>query len=71
MSRRGNLRFSNLKVIAAERSVAHQPFLTVKLGALDDNADLEPEMHVYVSSAPAWHEINDGLPKFAQMPPTG
>ena len=36
-----------------------------------DNADLEPELHVYVSSAPAWHAINDDLPKFPQMPPEG
>ena len=50
---------------------AHEPFLTVKLGALDDNADLRPEMHIYVASAPAWHGINDDLPKFPQMPPAG
>ncbi|WP_281858237.1 GFA family protein [Litoreibacter halocynthiae] len=50
---------------------AHEPFFALKLGALDDNSDLEPEMHIYVSSAPKWHGINDDLPKFPQMPPSG
>ena len=50
---------------------AHEPFLAVKIGGLDDNADLKPEMHIYVASAPAWHAINDDLPKFPQMPPAG
>ena len=48
---------------------AHEPFTPVKLGALDDTADLAPGMHIYVASAPAWHSIPDGLPAFAGMPP--
>lgn len=30
----------------------HAPFLTVKLGALDHNADLMPALHLYTASAP-------------------
>ncbi len=48
---------------------AHEPFLTVKLGALDDNSDLAPGIHIYVASAPSWHAIDHRLPCFAKMPP--
>ncbi len=48
---------------------AHEPFTPVKLGALDDNADLSPGMHIYVASAPSWHAIEDGVPTFPKMPP--
>lgn len=48
---------------------ADAPFITVKLGALDERADLSPQMHVYVASAPRWHAIPDGLPAFPKMPP--
>jgi hypothetical protein len=47
----------------------HAPILTIKLGALHDNADLAPQMHAYVSSAPKWHPIADDLPAFPKMPP--
>ena len=47
----------------------HEPFITVKLGALDDASDLAPAMHIYVSSAPPWHAIPEGLPSFPKMPP--
>ena len=49
---------------------AHEPFLPIKLGALDENEDLTPVMHIYVKSAPDWHSLNDDLPKFAKMPPS-
>src|SRR5277367_6344833 len=48
---------------------AHQPFTPVKLGALDDSADLAPGMHIYVASAPRWQAIPEGLPAFPRMPP--
>jgi hypothetical protein len=47
----------------------NEPFITVKLGALDDNSDLAPQMHVYTDSAPLWHVIPDDLPAFPKMPP--
>ena len=50
---------------------AHEPFLTVKVGAFDEVADLAPQLQVYVSSAPAWHPVYKALPSFAQMPPRG
>ena len=48
---------------------AHEPFVPVKLGALDDSSDLTPNMHLYVSSAAPWHLMHEGLPRFPQMPP--
>jgi hypothetical protein len=46
------------------------PFTPVKLGALDDNSDLTPSLHLYAASAPAWHLMHPGLPTFPKMPPT-
>jgi hypothetical protein len=48
---------------------AHEPFMPIKLGALDNNAELVAGMHIYVASAPRWHVIEDGVPTFAKMPP--
>lgn len=48
---------------------SHAPYLTIKLGALDDNTDLSPGLHLYVASAPPWHLMHEGLPTFAGMPP--
>ena len=47
------------------------PFITVKIGALDDSSDFTPALHVYAASAPAWHPMDDGLPRFEKMPPAG
>jgi hypothetical protein len=47
----------------------HEPFLPVKLGALDDNDALAPQMQIYVSSAAPWHVLRDGIPTFPKMPP--
>jgi hypothetical protein len=49
----------------------HEPFTTIKLGALDDHSDLSLQMHVYAASAPPWHPLGDGLPTFARLPPAG
>jgi hypothetical protein len=48
---------------------AHQPFTPVKLGALDENSDLTPNLHLYVDSAAPWHLMHEGLPAFPKMPP--
>ena len=45
------------------------PFLPVYVAAFDDATDLAPQMHLYVSSAPKWHLMEEGLPKFPKMPP--
>jgi hypothetical protein len=45
------------------------PFVPVKLGALDDNSDLTPSLHLYTASAPPWHLMHDGLPAFPKSPP--
>ncbi|WP_026757459.1 GFA family protein [Sediminimonas qiaohouensis] len=48
---------------------AHEPFIPVKIGALDAYEDLAPQMQIYVASAPPWHTIRDDIPAFEQMPP--
>ena len=45
------------------------PFITVKVGALDSSGDLGPSMHIYTSSAPAWHPVPADKPCFDRMPP--
>jgi hypothetical protein len=45
------------------------PFNAVKLGALDHNADMTPNLHLYTASAPPWHLMHEGLPAFPKMPP--
>ncbi|KFK96412.1 hypothetical protein IV04_04780 [Serratia sp. Ag1] len=45
------------------------PFVAVKLGALDNNADLKPNLHLYVESAAPWHLLHEGVPTFPKMPP--
>jgi hypothetical protein len=45
------------------------PFATVRLGALDHNADLTPALHLYTASAPPWHLMREGVPTFPKMPP--
>lgn len=44
------------------------PFVPVKLGALDDNSDLTPSLHLYTDSAQPWHLMHQGLPAFPKMP---
>jgi hypothetical protein len=46
------------------------PFMAVKLGALDDNSDLTPTLHLYTASAPPWHLMHQGVPSFPKMPPS-
>jgi hypothetical protein len=38
------------------------------LGALDDDPQVRPALHVHVASKAPWHEITDRLPQFAQVP---
>ncbi|WFU44462.1 GFA family protein [Bradyrhizobium sp. CB82] len=45
-------------------------FATIKLGALDHNSDLTPDLHLYTSSAQPWHLMHEGLPTFPKMPPS-
>lgn len=49
----------------------HEPFIPVKLGALDTVDDLKPQMQIYVSSAPSWHLIDEHQLAFPKMPPQG
>ena len=37
----------------------------VMAGSLDDQSSLVAERHIFVADKPAWHEIGDGLPRYA------
>jgi len=50
-------------------ALPNAPVMTVKLGALDHNADLTPGLHLYTASAAPWHLMHEGLPTFPKMPP--
>ena len=51
--------------------LAGAPFTPVKLGALDDNANLLPSVHIYAASAPPWHLKHEGAAVFDKFPPGG
>lgn len=44
-------------------------FVFVKAGALDDQAAVRPEMHIFVSAKQPWVTIADDLPQYDRMPP--
>jgi hypothetical protein len=42
----------------------------VQAGALDDDPGLRPTLHLFVASKAPWNEIDDGLPQWAEYPPS-
>jgi hypothetical protein len=38
------------------------------LGTLDDDPGVKPKMHVFVGSKAPWHDINDDLPQWDEIP---
>lgn len=40
------------------------------LGSLDDDPGFRPVHNIFVASKAAWYNITDGLPEYAEMPPT-
>jgi len=42
----------------------------IPAGGLDDDPVARPMANVYVGSKAPWYEISDGLPQFAEMPPS-
>jgi hypothetical protein len=48
------------------------PEVSVRLGALDDDPEIRPQYHSFVSSAAPWETLpDDGLPRFARAAPDG
>jgi hypothetical protein len=45
--------------------------LWIAVASLDDLPGERPMAHIYVGSKAPWHDITDGLPRFAELPPTG
>lgn len=38
----------------------------VRIGTIDDDADLKPDIHIYVASKAPWYEIRDELPQLQE-----
>ncbi len=38
----------------------------VRAGTLDDDPDIKPQNHIWVSVKAPWHDITDSLPQFAE-----
>lgn len=45
---------------------AGQPGTGIVAGSLDDSSKLTTLGHIFVADKPAWYDIDDGLPRFAQ-----
>ncbi len=43
--------------------------IPIPVNCLDDEPGLRNQFHVYVASKPAWYEICDQAPQFAESPP--
>ena len=50
--------------------LADAPYNPVKLGAFDDAGGLSPNLHLFTASAPAWHLMHEGVPRFETAPPS-
>ena len=46
----------------------HPEMIRIKAGTLDEIVDLEPQFHLWVSSAPDWVEIPDGAYQHPRQP---
>ena len=44
-------------------------YVHVTLGTLIDTPRIRPQGHIFAASRAAWHQICDGLPEFAELPP--
>jgi hypothetical protein len=43
-------------------------FYGLPLGALDDDPQVRPTLHVFVGNKAPWYEITDNLPQFQELP---
>jgi len=55
---------SNVPVLEDEG--AH---VNIPAGALDDDPEVRPIVHIHTASKAPWYEITDELPQFAEFPP--
>jgi hypothetical protein len=51
-----------------KRVEANPETVRIRLGCLDDEIDVTPSLHVFVSEKPDWSEIGDALPQFDTIP---
>ena len=47
------------------------PVVPVRVGALDDGSAIAPTLHMFTDSAPSWHLMHEGIPRFPKAPPAG
>jgi hypothetical protein len=52
------------------RAFPQAPMVLLPAGSFDDDPIARPMAHIYVGSKAPWVEIRDGLPTFAEMPPS-
>lgn len=46
-------------------------YIGLPIGALEQDPDKKPVMHIFVGSKAPWHEITDQLPQYDEWPPEG
>jgi hypothetical protein len=46
------------------------PFVLVPAGLFDADPGSRPQAHIHVSSKAPWYTLQDGLPQFAELPPS-
>ena len=54
------------KVPVVEGDGAH---VIIPAGALDDDPEVRPIVHIHTASKAPWYAISDDLPQFAEFPP--
>ena len=42
---------------------------SVTLGTVEGDPGIRPEWHIFVGSRAPWHDVNDDLPQFEELPP--
>lgn len=55
---------SNLPVLEDEGT-----HVIIPAGALDNDPEVRPIVHIHTSSKASWYQITDELPQFAKFPP--
>ena len=58
------------RVTGEESEAEDSQFVGVLAGTLDDPSWFQPQMDIFVSDAQPWDQMDPGIPKFEQYPPS-
>jgi hypothetical protein len=58
------------RITGAESEAGKSQFVGVLAGSLDDPSWFQPQMNIFVSDAQPWDQMDPGIPKFEQYPPS-